>query len=104
MWSTQIEGILQRTKHFLGCFPIDGLPPFPNKLPATLIINTGSAATSGDHWLAIDLKKDECFYFDSFGLPILEEDLIEFINPYYNFVTYSDLYVQSYKSDKCGFC
>ena len=48
MWSTEIEGILQRTKHFLGCFPIDELPPFPKKVPATLINNTASAATTGD--------------------------------------------------------
>ena len=85
MWSTEIEGILQITKHFLGCFPIDELPPFPKKLPATLTINSANAATTGDHCLALVLKKDECFYFDSFGLPILEEALTEFINPYYQY-------------------
>ena len=58
MWSTEIEGILQRTKHFLGCFPIDELPPFPKKVPATLIINTASAASTGYHWLVLVLKKD----------------------------------------------
>ena len=56
MWSTEIEGILQRTKHFLGCFPLAELPPFPKKMRATLIINTASGATTGDHCLALVLK------------------------------------------------
>ena len=45
------------------------------------------------------------FYFDSFGLPIVEEYLLKFLHPHYNVVTYSDVCIQHLKSDKCGeFC
>ena len=51
------------------------------------------------------LDEGECFYFDSFGLPILEETLIKYLEPYYSLVTYSDLCIQHIESDKCGeFC
>ena len=105
MWSTEIENILQPSNNFLGCFPLDKLPPFPEKLPSCLIVNTNISTEIGDHWLGLVLEEDECFYFDSFGLPILEEALIKYLKPYYNFVAYSDICIQDFESDKCGkFC
>ena len=71
MWSTEIEDILETSPNFLGCFPLDELPSFPKRLPASLIVNTDISMGTGDHWLALLMKKDKCFYFDSFGLPIL---------------------------------
>ena len=105
MWSTEIEDILQTSDKFLGCFPLDELPPFPQRLPASIIVNTNISTEIGDHWLALVLDEGECFYFDSFGLPILEETLIKYLEPYYSSVTYSDLCIQHIESDKCGeFC
>ena len=66
MWSTEIENILKTSKKFLGCFPLDELPYFPRRLPASLIVNTDTSIAKGDHWLALILQKDKCFYFDSF--------------------------------------
>ena len=79
MWSTEIENILKTSKNFLGCFPLDELPYFPQRFPATLIVNTDTSIGNGDHWLALVLQKDKCFYFDSFGLPIVEEYLLKFL-------------------------
>ena len=105
MWSTEIENILITSKNFLGCFPLDELPYFPKRLPATLIVNTDTAIGNGDHWLALVLGKDKCFFFDSFGLPIVEEYLLKFLEPHYNIVTYSNVCIQHIKSNKCGeFC
>ena len=105
MLSTEIEDLLQTSSNFLGCFPLDGLPPFPQQLPSSIIVNTDISTGIGDHWLALVLEEDECFYFDSFGLPILEETLIRYLEPYYSFVTYSDVCIQHIESDKCGeFC
>ena len=105
MWSTEIENILQTSKNFLGCFAIDELPHFPWRLPISLIVNTDISTGNGVHWLALVMEGDECFYFDSFGLPILEENLIDYLDPYYNVVTYSDVCVQHIDSNKCGeFC
>ena len=105
MWSTEIEDLLQTSINFLGYFPLDELPPFPQRLPSSIIVNTDISTERGDHWLALVLEEDECFYFDSFGLPILEETLIRYLKPYYNLVTYSDVCIQHIESDKCGeFC
>ena len=105
MWSTEIEFILKTSKNFLGCFPLDELPHFPQRLPASLIVNTDTSIGNGDHWLALVLGKDKCFYFDSFGLPIVEEYLLKFLEPHYKVATFSDVCIQHIKSDKCGeFC
>ena len=102
MWSTEIENILKTSKNFLGCFPLDELPHFTQRLPASLIINTDTSIGYGDHWLALVLERDECFYFDSFGLPIVEEYILKFLEPHYNVVTYSDVCIQHIRSNKCG--
>ena len=105
MWSTEIEDILVASPNFLGCFPLDELPTFPKRLPASLIVNTDISMGTGDHWLALVMKKDECFYFDSFGLPIIEENLIKYLEPHYCVITYSDVCIQHIGSNKCGeFC
>ena len=105
MWSQEIENILLTSKNFLGCFAMDELPSFSQRIPASLIVNTDISTRTGDHWLALVLKEDECFYFDSFGLPILEETLINYLKPHYHKVTYADVCIQHVSSNKCGeFC
>ena len=105
MDSNEIEAILRRNKRFLGCFAWDQLPPFPSSLPKSLIINTAKSDSRGEHWVAIVLQKKQCFYFDSFGLPIINDYNLEFIRDAYNKVTYTDNCIQSANSDMCGkFC
>ena len=105
MDSNEIEAILRKNKQFLGCFAWDQLPPFPSSLPKSLIINTAKSDTRGEHWVAIVLQKKQCFYFDSFGLPIINDYILEFIRDAYNKVTYTDNCIQSANSDMCGkFC
>ena len=104
MWSTEIEHNLKHDKYFMGCFASDLLPYFPNSFPKTLIINTKPSNMKGEHWVALVLKKKKCFYFDSFGVPILNDDILQFLQDYYK-VTYSDVCIQSVNSEKCGkFC
>ena len=105
MWSTEIENILVTSKNFLGCFPLDKLPCFPQRFPTSIIVNTDFSKGTGQHWLALVLDKDKCFYFDSFGLPIVEEHLLKYLEPHYTVITYSDICIQDIGSDKCGkFC
>ena len=105
MWSSEIENILLTSKNFLGCFPMDELPSFSQRMPASLIGNTDISTRTGDHWLALVLAEDECFYFDSFGLPILEKTLINYLKLHYHKVTYSNVCIQHLASNKCGeFC
>ena len=102
MWSTEIEDILVTSGNFIGCFPLDRLPSLQQRKTASLIVNTDISMGSGNHWLALVLLEDECFYFDSFGLPILEEALIKYLEPYYSKVTYSNVCIQHVESNKCG--
>ena len=105
MQSSEIRQKFIKDKTFIGCFPFDKLPAFPEKLPAKLIINTGASSTEGEHWVALLLKPKSCFYFDSFGIPILNHEIHKFLKKKYKKVTFSTLCVQDYRSNKCGeFC
>ena len=105
MQSSEIRQNFMKDKTFIGCFPFDKLPAFPEKLPAKLIINTGASSTEGEHWVALLLKPKSCFYFDSFGIPILNHEIHKFLKKKYKKVTFSTLCVQDYRSNKCGeFC
>ena len=105
MQSSEIRQKFMKDKTFIGCFPFDKLPAFPEKLPAKLIINTGASSTDGEHWVALLLKPKSCFYFDSFGIPILNNEIHKFLQKKYKKVTSSTLCVQDYRSNKCGeFC
>ena len=65
---------------FLGCFPYDKLPKLKgNNKHWSIIINTGKSGTAGEHWVALKRKGDKCFYFDSFGLPIVNKSIMDFI-------------------------
>ena len=104
MWSTEIEQNLKHDKYFMGCFASDLLPTFPNSFPKTLIINTKPSNMKGEHWVALVLKKKKCFYFDSFGVPIMNRNILKFLEGYRK-VTYSNVCIQSVNSEKCGkFC
>lgn len=105
MLSSEISKNFRRDETFLGCFPFDKLPEFPEKLPAKLIINTGASSTDGEHWVALLMKPKTCFYFDSFGVPIMNIEIKNFLKKKYKKVIYSDVCIQSFKSKKCGqFC
>ena len=105
MQSSEIRQKFMKDKTFIGCFPFDKLPAFPEKLPAKLVINTGASSTEGEHWVALLLKPKSCFYFDSFGIPILNHEIHKFLKKKYKKVTFSTLCVQDYRSNKCGeFC
>jgi hypothetical protein len=65
-----IEYVLQNEKHFLGCFPLDCLPPFPTTFPKSMIINTQASIQTGEQWVGLVLTEKQYYYFDSFALPI----------------------------------
>lgn len=105
MFSFQIEHFLSGNPYFLGCFPKNKLPPMPTSFPKTIIVNTQDSNQPGEHWLALVLMKNKCFYFDSFGLGVIEYEIKEYLKCKYNNVTYSDKCIQHITSNKCGeFC
>jgi hypothetical protein len=105
MQSTTIGKILHLSKEFLGCFPLDKLPSFPTEFPKSMIINTHKSNQPGEHWIALVLTKKHCFYFDTFGLPIINKTIMQYLNSQYKVVRYSNVCIQHITSNKCGeFC
>ena len=103
--SIEIENYLKNQKGFLGCFAYNDLPPIPKILPASMIINTHRKNQPGEHWLALVLTKTKCFYFDSFGAPILEETIVLYLQQRYKKVTVNNECIQHFTSASCGlFC
>ena len=88
MYSDEIETILCDNKDFLGCYASDQLPTVPSSFPKSMIINTVTSDTGGEHWVAIVMQRKRCYYFDSFGLPVINEDILHFLEDYEK-VTYS---------------
>ena len=105
MNSKEIESILKNDTSFRGCYSFDNLPKLGKKFPQKIIINTGRRETQGEHWIALLLTSEECFYFDSFGLPIINLEISKFLSSKFRFVTYSEICIQHFLSNKCGqFC
>lgn len=95
-----IEFLLQNKEHFLGCFPIEKLPPYPIKFPSSLII------CRDNHWVSLQfINKDLCLYFDSFGEGVCDNMIIKYLKPLYKKVTFNSIKLQHDDSKTCGlFC
>ena len=102
MLASEIIEVLREDRQFLGCYPFDALPKFPEKFPMKIIVNTGSISTKGEHWVALLLDTKTCFYFDSFGLPIINIEILKYLAKKYKTVTYSNKCIQYFSSDLCG--
>ena len=59
-------------------------------LPKTIVVNTGLSSTHGDHWVALRLQKTCCFYFDSFGVDIVDREILSFIKRKYQKYTFNN--------------
>ena len=99
---SNIEYLLQNVDHFLGCFPLDGLPPFPTSFPKSMIINTQPSGHPGEHWVALVLTETNCYYFDSFGLPTAPLNIHMYLQPHYKQIIYLDYRIQDSSSNYCG--
>ena len=107
MNSLDIENLClqQGVKRFLGCFPSDVMPPVPSKFPTCFILNTDNSSKPGDHWVAVILNQNNCIFFDSFGLPILNPLLVQFLSQRYKKAIFSTKCIQHFQSIRCGeFC
>jgi len=72
----QIRRAMRKNKKFLGVYAADELPL---KKPGGLIVNTDKRHLPGTHWIAIHVnKRGECEYFDSYGLPPMVQEHIDY--------------------------
>jgi len=75
-----INKSLSNTPGFIGTFPRDKLPKLTS-VPCSFIANTDNSDAPGQHWVAIFID-EEGFgeYFDSYGLPPMHQEFIDFLN------------------------
>ena len=97
----EINSILEEKPNFIGCFARNELPQVSQ--PCSFIVNTDPSDRSGSHWLAIVLRQETALYFDSFGLPILEPDIKNYLSQYYSYVIYNTECIQDTLSEYCGY-
>ena len=74
MNTKQINKLFKNNLNYLGTFPKDLLQS-SSKNKFGLIINTDNSDMPGEHWVAIFKNNNKVEYFDSFGLPPLQEEI-----------------------------
>ena len=100
--TADIVQFLRRHPTFRGCFPLDRIPPLTHT-PCSMVVNTDKSGGKGEHWVAVYMGDDCCCYFDSLGLPLLEEELHQFLGRYYKTATYNKTPIQHWSSVLCGY-
>jgi hypothetical protein len=81
MDSLQINNLMNEVKNYIGTFSRDTLPQNISKGHKILIANTDTSYEPGEHWVCISLNKNKSGeYFDSYGLPPLHQEFIDFLN------------------------
>ena len=97
--TNQIWSYLESTPNFKGVYPCDAIPPFTQ---GSIIVNTDKKHEDGEHWVALYLEEDKCLYFDSFGVPVLEQSIFSYLNKRYDRVIYNKYCIQDVWSTMCG--
>ena len=98
-----IKKLLKTYKCFKGVFPSDQLP-YECPLPLNIIVNTDPSTKPGQHWVAISITSTgKGYYFDSFGLSPLVDNIFKFINTKaHNGWTHNKFQIQNIRSSTCG--
>ena len=70
------------------------------------IVNTERSNKAGEHWVAVIFNNNgDVLYFDSYGLPPLETEIINFLDNHSSSWRYNRQRLQSLQSKVCGlFC
>jgi len=89
---------------FQGIFACNELPPkLENKKDFSIVVNLSPIEQNGTHWIAIIAKHNLIMYMDSFGLPIFNNYILQFIKNCKRKVVYNKQRIQSYQSVYCGY-
>jgi hypothetical protein len=101
----QIKSILyadcKLSTSFEGVFPSDKIPKFCDQ-PTALVCNLDPQKRPGSHWVAIYIKNNVGEYFDSYGLPPMDNNFINFLNNNCRKWKFNRLELQAFNSTVCG--
>lgn len=98
----QIIDPFQKSGIFKGVFPCDMLPKRIS-VPAGFIINLSNHNSRGSHWVALYINEHrEAEYFDSFGFPPRQKEIIQFIKLNSRSLSFNNKQIQHISSNKCG--
>jgi hypothetical protein len=89
-------------KSFLGVFARDELPSNIIKYPASLILNNEKKNQPGEHWIALFITKNNCYFFDSFGNRPQYYRLYSYLKKFSKKIIYNNQVIQDYDSHYCG--
>ena len=100
-----IEDILKPlTKHFIGVFASNQIPPeLHKKQRFSIIINLSKSHEKGSHWIAIHKDKHKLIYYDSVGFPLTNSNIKSFLKKIKQDYQYNLFENQCINSKLCGF-
>ena len=107
MNNKELEHLVRRdrktNKYFHGCLAADQLPHRVTwTRPFGIIINTGTAASGGQHWVALWCARRGVTYFDSLGGLPETESIVNFLRRNFSTVTFCTAQIQDNFSALCG--
>ena len=104
----EIDDILKRASgkslFYRGVYSSDNLPKRKIvRLPMALVANLSPSSSIGTHWISIFINKNRIgHYFDSYGLPPVQEDIVKFLHRNCRKIKYNYTQLQSTNSSVCG--
>lgn len=104
MDSSQLREVLSRDlgRSFGGVYPRDLLPDQLRPHEKAIVINTDSHDQPGTHWVCLYCNGAHVEYFDSYRLPLLHQEIRQFISRHVRHWTYNQNCFQDYSTDVCG--
>ena len=100
-----LNDVCKYLKNYQGTFSCDGIkkPNFNNNI-STYIFNLSKLNEKGSHLVAIQInsKAKKVIYFDSFGFPCTNKDILTFIFSVNNKYEYNSKQIQDFESNYCG--
>jgi len=90
---------------FLGVYPSNAKPEIPKYSDFSIIFNLSKHNEKGTHFVTVLKKKKSVFYFDSYGKPCENKNILIFLNQLSQFYYYNKFSIQADNSIFCGiFC
>lgn len=103
MITPELQAILQKLPKFRGVFARDQIPKDGTSVPHSLVMNYDAHDQQGSHWVCIYVDENGFGdYFDSYGLPPLAEEFVDYLNSNTNQWNWNKITLQCEDCVTCG--